>query len=118
MESEESPRKNYGMKPREFERVNVPVRTSGQSAEHDVHALLRQNRATEQRLGINEIEIRPVTSRRKRDFWVLFLIGNASCAVAAFLGRDNPVVFTAATAVMALFSLGLTWIMWFVMGNY
>jgi len=118
MEPEDPPRKNYSMKARQFERVNSPGKAPAKSVEHDVHAILLQNRAREQQAGLNEVVFRPVRSRRKRDFWALFLIGNLVFAVAAVLGRHNPLVFTVASAGIAVFSLGLTWIMWFVMDNY
>jgi hypothetical protein len=116
MEPTDPPRKNYGLKPREFDRLNAPGKAPEKSIGHDVYAMLQQNRAAEQRAEI--IEIKEVKSRRKRDYWLLLVPGTGSLALVAWLGRGNPYVLVFACSGIALLSLGLTWIMWFVMDDY
>jgi hypothetical protein len=118
MEPDEPPRKDYVMKEREFERVNAVPGTQARSSEHDIHSILEQNRAVEQRKGLNEVVIKQTVSRRKRDFWLLFVPSNLLLAILTWQGRDNPFFLTAGLSAMVLVSLGLTWIMWFVMGDY
>jgi predicted phage tail protein len=119
MEPEDPPRKIYTTKPREFERVNAPPGSKvGKSTEHDVYAILQQNRSVERKAGLNEVEIRPVRSRRKRDYWLLLVPGNALFGLVGWIARDNVVVLVSAGAGMVVFSLGLTWVMWFVMNDY
>src|SRR4051812_33720642 len=40
---------------------------------NDVHAVLRQNREVEKEFGGDEIGIKKVSSRRRRDYWLVFL---------------------------------------------
>ena len=110
--------KTYVTKPREFERVNAPPGTLKKSADHDVYAILQHNRAVEQRDGLKEVVLKKTTSRRKRDYGLLLLSGNLLLAVLAWLGRGNAMVLVCTASGMIVFSLGLTWILWFVMDDY
>ena len=112
------PRKHYGLKPREFDHVNAQGRAPAKSTEHDVYKILEQNQAAEQKAGINEVEIKEVKSRRRRDYWLLMSLGLGFFGTAAWLGRNNPYVLVPAFSGMVLVTLGLTWIMWFIMGDY
>ena len=118
MEPADPPPKKYDLKPREFERVNALAGNAGKGTEHDVYAMLQHNRAVEQQSGLNEVEVKHIKSRRKRDYWLLFLLCNPLFAIVAWLGRGNPFVFASGLAGIVLFSLGLTWVMWFVMEDY
>ena len=119
MEPEDPRRKIYVTKPREFDRVNAPPGSkAGKSTEHDVYAILQQNRSIEQKAGLNEVEIRPVRSRRKREYWLLLLLGNALFGLVGWEGRENVFVLVCTGAGIVVFSLGLTWVMWFVMNDY
>jgi predicted phage tail protein len=119
MESEDPPRKIYTTKPREFERVNAPPgNKAGKSTEHDVYAILQQNRSVERQAGLNEVEIRPVRSRQKRDYWLLLVLGNALFGLVGWIARNNAFFFVSAVSGAVIFSVGLTWIMWVVMNDY
>lgn len=153
------PRKHYGLKPKEYERVNPPslpekspapsppapthdtsqpidvrdlyrhARTSGpllakggKAADpNDVHAILKDNLARANEAGLNTLSPRPGRkSKRKRDYWLLMLCGNAFMAyVAAYALRShNAVLFVYIMAGIGMFSAAVTWIMWFVMDDY
>ena len=112
------PRKTYGLKPKEFERVNAEPGTQESSTDHDVYAILRANRAREQQHNLGAVEIKTVKSRRRRDYWALLGLTNALFAVIGFTGRGNLMVLVSAGAGMILTCVGLTWIMWFVMDDY
>ena len=137
------PRKNYGFREREFQRDNVlkpgapsqptarelammsgPVvrsKTDGAAKAgdpNDVYVVLGENRAVEKKLGLNEVEIREIKSRRKRDYWLLLISSELMLGTLAVAGRDNPIVFVSAVAGMGLVASGLTWLMWHVMGKY
>ena len=117
MEPDEPAPKKYGIKPREFERLNAKG-PAGRSAEHDIYAMLQQNLAIEKKAGLNEVEIKEVKSRRKRDYWLLLVPSIGTLALAAWLGRANPYVLVPACSGIVLVSIGLTWVMWFVMDDY
>lgn len=117
MQPDDPPPKKYDLKPREFERLN-PRGPAGKGTEHDVYAILQQNRAVEQRLGLGEVEIRKKKSRRKRDFWLLLIGGNLLVAGLVAVGRFNLISLIFGLAGMVVLSVGLTWIMWFVMDDY
>jgi len=130
MEPEDPPRKNYAMKERSFDRVNpvpgsVPKEEvkAGPDPAHvdpnDVQSMLLQNRAIERHHGQDEVELKvPRMSRRKRDFWLLLVLGNMLVVALVALGSLNPMSVIFGLSAMVLLSLGLTWIMWFVMGDY
>lgn len=114
----EPPRKVYGLKPREFDHVNAPGRAPSKATEHDVYKILEQNQAAEQKAGINEVEIKEVKSRRRRDYWLLMSTGLAFFGIIGWFGRHDPYVYVFAYSGAVLVAVGLTWIMWFIMGDY
>jgi hypothetical protein len=140
-----APRREFRFKPTEFERANRPLdglddtpavdvrilhrqasQASGSpaippaaSAENDVHAILRANLAQANEDGCNDVILRPKRpSRRKQDYWLMFGAGNLGfSSLLVFLGHDLLVAVCVGAGVV-LYSLGLTWIMWFVMDDY
>ncbi len=129
MEPEDSPRKSYRMKPREFQRVNAapgsvakPGVASGAHPApvdpNDVHSILQQNRAVERRDGHHEVVIKTKKSKRKRDYWMLLVGGNLLTVALVALGPLNPISLVFGLAGLVIISLGTTWIMWFVMDDY
>ena len=85
---------------------------------NDVHALLAQNRAVESKLGLDQVEIRKVKSRRTRDYWLLLGLSELLLGLITWQGRGNPVVFVSALAGMILVGVSITWIMWQIMDRY
>lgn len=144
MEPDDPPRKNYGFKDREFKRENAPTGSvpppptakelammagpvvqspkgaTGRKADdpNDVFATLQQNRAIEQKLGADAVEVRKVKSRRKRDFWLLLIGGNLVIVGVVVVVGLNVMTVAFGFAGILIFSIGLTWIMWQVMGRY
>ena len=140
-----APRREFRFKPTEFERTNRPLDgmddtpavdvrilhrqanlASGSPApppaapaENDVHAILRANLAQATEDGLNDVILQPKrTSRRKQDYWLMFGAGNLGFAsMLIFLGHDLMVSVCVGAGVI-VYSLGLTWIMWFVMDDY
>jgi hypothetical protein len=145
MEPDDPPRKNYGFKDREFKRDNAlagahpPLPTARDLAvmagpaapaasraragpksndPNDVYEVLQQNRATERKFGGDEIEIREVRSRRRREFWILLVGGNVVIIGGVLLSGINVITVVFGLAGLIIFSLGLSWVMWQVMDNY
>ena len=139
------PRKFYQLKPKEFEAVNPPsnlppvdstpttvrghLRAANEGpilrphqappAETEVHALLRDNHARANAAGLNDVAPRVRRpSRRKRDYWLLLIPINAFFAFMAFGPYRNPMTLAYGIGGMIVFTLGLTWVMWFVMDDY
>ena len=79
---------------------------------NDVHGILRDNLARANAAGLNDVAPVRRHSRRKRDYWLTFAIGN----VALIAGLFASPIF--AGAGLVLFNVGLTWTMWFVMDDY
>jgi hypothetical protein len=85
---------------------------------NDVHAMLKQNLAADDAAGLNQVAPRPKRrSRRKRDFWLLLIPVNLFFGYMAISG-GNAVAFVYGIGGIALFTSGLTWVMWFVMDDY
>ncbi len=123
----DSPRKNYGFKPKEFERVNAPrpeadVAPESPPAANDVFAIQRDLRAREIAAGGDELAPpdRPVRSRRKRDYWLLTLIFNGVLVPLTLWGyrTQNAVLFVYGIAALALVNIALAWVLWVLMDNY
>lgn len=89
------------------------------SADNDVQALLRANEAheTAARLPTPPRPPRPA-SRRKRDYFITLIGGNLLLAAAVVISGKNVIVLAYGGAGMIVLTLGLTWIMWFVMDDY
>ena len=85
---------------------------------NDVFAVLQQNRTVEITQGRDEVEIRKLKSRRKREYWLILITSEAGLAALAVNGRDNAFVLACSVAGMGLVAFGLTWIMWQVMDKY
>ncbi|MBI2516091.1 MAG: hypothetical protein HYV95_04180 [Opitutae bacterium] len=120
MPADEEPKpRQFTLKAKEFDRVNAPRGAQEPSADHDVYAIRQQIRAREQAAGFDELKpLPPRRSRRRRDYWMLMLLGNGFFGAAALIGHSNPVVFVAGLGGAIIFSIGLTWVMWFIMENY
>jgi hypothetical protein len=144
MEPEDPPRKNYGFKDREFQRDNVraaadaPMPTAQELAKmagpptapakdsagpkandpNDVYAVLEENRTRERQLGKDEIAIKKIKSKRRRDYLLLLVLGNLAIVTMVALGGFNPISMIFGLAGIIILSLGATWVMWFVMDRY
>ena len=142
----EPPPKVYGFKEREFKRENNPASglppmptakdhaiMSGHLARkpqassggvnrtadpNDVYAVLQQNRAVEEKLGFDEMEIRKIKSRRMREYWLTLIVGNLFIVGVVTLIGFNPFTLVYGLAGIVMFSLGLTWVMWQIMAKY
>ena len=114
------PRKVYGLKAKEFERVNREEPGSTPPPANDVFSLQRELREREIAAGMDELKPvdRPRSKRRRRDFWLLLLGGNGLFAGSVAVIGPNPVTLIYAFSGAILFTVGLTWVMWFVMDDY
>jgi hypothetical protein len=145
MEPDDPPRKNYDFKERTFQRDNPlssglpPMPTAEELARmaghapaqprlprearaddpNDVLAVLQHNRAIERKHGQDELEYKaPRKSRRKRDFWLILIFGNLAIVGSVVFARFNPISLIFGLAGLVMLSLGVTWIMWFIMDDY
>lgn len=136
------PRKVYGFKEREFKRDNAvggdatpsakdlarmagPVTRSGPEKTgakptdpNDVFKVLEQNRSVEKAHHRDDIEIRKVRSRRKRDFWLILVGGNLAIIGGVYFSGVSVITLVFGLAGLVIFSIGLSWIMWQVMDRY
>lgn len=114
------PRKVYGLKPKEFERVNTAEPGPAAPRANDVFAIQREQREREIASGMDELKPndRPQSKRRRRDYWLLLLGGNLALIAAALLAGLNVVTAVYVFSGVVLYSIALTWIMWFVMDDY
>lgn len=136
------PRKVYGFKEREFARDNAPGGTPPPTVQdlaklagvhhdprprsgapkagdpNDVYKVLEQNRRVERQHNLDAIEIRKIRTRRRRDYLLLLVGGNLFIAGFVLLLGVNFVTLMFGFGGVIVFSTGLTWIMWQVMGRY
>ena len=96
----------------------TPVLGGGPGRERGPRHPARQPR-TRRGQGENAIILPPRRpSRRKRDFWLLFIGGNLLAAATVGGLHKNVVTVVFGFSAMVFFSLGLIWVMWFVMDDY
>lgn len=94
--------------------VNGPV-----NRPNEVHAMLEQNVSAANAAGLNDVPLKPrPPSRRKRDYLLLLIPVDAFFAFIAFGPFTNHVTFVYGLAGIALWTTGLTWVMWHVMEDY
>jgi hypothetical protein len=85
---------------------------------NDVYAVLQQNRAKENQFGLNEVQIKEIKSKRKRDFWLMLVGGNLFIIGLVFITGFNVASVIFGLSGIVMLSLGLTWVMWHVMNKY
>jgi hypothetical protein len=139
----ENPRREFRFKPPEFEPDNRPAELHGSNApidvsqhyrlasrpapapgtavkaENEVHAILRANVARAEAKGLNQVvpgRRRP--SRRKRDYWTMLAGGNLLVGGVMLAAHNSIPMLVLGLSGAVLFSVGLTWMMWFVMDDY
>lgn len=96
--------------------LNPPTTPTGLN---EVQEMLRDNVTRANAAGINDVVApAPRRSRRKRDYWLLIITLNAFFATVAFGPYRNPMTLTYGIAGMIVVTLGLTWVMWFIMEDY
>lgn len=112
---EDPPPVKYGLKPKVFpvanDRATPPAPT--------VHEVLQQNLARQQAAEPAVLpHLKDRRTKRRRDYWVLMLGGNALGGVCAWLLPLNPVVFIYLLAFIIVFNVSLLWVMFHVMDKY
>lgn len=118
-EPDDPPRKYYGLKARKFEKLNEPGKAPEKSVEHDVFAMLQQNREVEKQIGKDHIVVpEKPKSRRKRDYWLVTIGANLLLVGLVAVARFNPISLVYGFAGLIIFNLSFTWIMWFVLDDY
>ncbi|HVU34715.1 MAG TPA: hypothetical protein VHE61_14880 [Opitutaceae bacterium] len=90
-------------------------------AENEVHAILRDNAASEKAAGLHEVApLPPRRSRRKRDYAVVMLAANGLLAILATYAfrTSNVIMFVSSIAGIGMISAAITWVMWFIVDDY
>lgn len=111
----ELPREKLKLGTKQITEVNRPIEATTKPI--TVHEILAENlRHTVP--AEKPLDLRKPRSRRKRDYWVLMLIGNAILGSGAYFFPHNPVVLAFVIGGCTVFTISITWIMWQVMSNY
>ena len=110
------PRPHYALGTRLVEKVNT---ASSPHSAPSVHDLLGGNLAR-QRKAEGELltPLPPRSNRRRNDYLVLVGAGNLMATLGFVFLPTNPFVFVSLVAFVAIYNVGLTWIMFFVMDRY
>ena len=98
-----------------------PVLAIGEkvSAKNEVHVILKDNLNRANAAGLNDLAPKPKRrSRRTRDYLFVVIPLNAFFGFAAFGPYANPVTFVYGIAGMIFSTVGITWVMFFVMDDY
>ena len=83
----------------------------------DPAQILAENQRIEARYA-KAVDTTPPRSHRGRDYWIVLLLGNALLAGLIAILPKNPVVLLFGLSGIVMFSAGITWVMWVVMGDY
>lgn len=112
---EDPHRQHYRFTEAKFEKVNG---ASAATPKVDVYEMLDEIRQAEIASGLDEVRPKRFKlSNRTKDFWFVFLIGNGTFLSAGVL-LNNLVSTVFAFSGAVLFSTGLLWSMYGVMGKY
>lgn len=87
---------------------------------NDVVSIRHELRDREKAEGQDRMEIRKRKSRRKRDYLLVMTVLNVGFGAVLAYGilHRNPVLMIYAFSGMVLSSVGVTWVMWFIMSDY
>lgn len=105
----------------EQSRIPGPVLTpSGkEGAKNDVHVILQDNLAHANAAGLNTLTYkRKRRSRRTRDYFLVTISLDALFGFLAFGPYSNVVIMAYSFAGIILTTVGLWWVMFFVMDDY
>jgi hypothetical protein len=105
----------------EQSRTPGPVLTppGREGAQNQVHAILQDNLAHANAAGINTLTYkRKRRSRRTRDYFLVTISLDAFFAFLAFGPYSNVVIMAYSFAGIIITTLGLWWVMFFVMDDY
>lgn len=119
-EEPSAPHRKYELKPAVFERLNVPPSDPARPTTPDVFTLQRDLREREIAAGLDALAPprRAQYSRRKRDFWLMLLLIDGPLGTATWFARNDPIALVLAGSGLVLTTIGLIWVMWFVMSDY
>jgi hypothetical protein len=97
-----------------------PVLTPNKAGEkNEVHAILQGNLDHANAAGLNEIAPKPKRrSRRTRDYFIVLIALDLFFGAAAFGPYSNVGTMAYGVAGIIISTVGLTWIMFFVMDDY
>ena len=97
--------------------VLPPSRTP--AARNDVHAILEGNLERANAAGLNDLVYQPKRrSKRRRDYFTVVIPLNAVFAFIAFGPYSNTATMAYGAAGIIIVTLGLGWVMFFVMDDY
>ncbi len=104
------PPQKLTLKAAEFERDNAET-VPGEPAANDPMETLKANRAHEVEIGYGDYEIKPKKrfTRRTKEYLLILAAGNLG--IGTLFGLLGP-------PLMLGFSIGLTWVMFFVIEDY
>jgi len=111
------PPKKLTLTKAKFTAVNEPASAPPSDAAPDAFEILRINREREIAAGRDNFVPTPAPrrSRRVREYWTVLLGGNLAVGIAYWINPSNY-VFCIASAV--ILTVGLTWVMFFIMEDY
>ena len=109
--------RKFELKPKPFETVNAPI-SAETSQPIKVESILRDNLAVREDSKPLVLDLNQKMPRRKRDYIVLLLGGNALLFLGITFLPDDPLMRTLGWSALGLYSAGLTWLMWAVMDSY
>jgi hypothetical protein len=115
MDEADPPPRKFILKAKDFTRENVPSTPPPPT----VHEVLQANLTVQKSV---EPEVLPHLhdrrTKRRQDYWITMLAGNLLAAGCALLLPLNADAIVGLLAFVALFNLGLLWVMFQVMDKY
>ncbi|MEX0332481.1 MAG: hypothetical protein AB3N64_13770 [Puniceicoccaceae bacterium] len=82
----------------------------------DSRQILQEN--TERGLTNESFEVTERPRRKRRDYLVLMVLGNLLLLIPLLLFLPNLFISVSCLSGMVLYSVGISWVMWGVMGDY
>ena len=117
MDTPDPPPRQFGLKPKEFEKVNAPV-PEEPSAPIRVEDILQQNLAVRETVKPLELDLETKMSRRTRDYLFLLIGGDVLILIGMFFTAKDPTLRVLGFSALALYSLGITGFCFLIMDRY
>jgi hypothetical protein len=111
----EPPRPKLRLGSKEITEVNRPMEATTKPIV--VHEILAEN-LKKTVPAEKPMDLRQKMSRRKRDYWLCLIFGDALFIGGALLFRAEPIAFVSCIAGGGVYTVSITWVMWQVMGDY
>lgn len=117
MDQPDPPPRQFGLKPKEFEKVNAPT-SQEPTPPIRVEDILQQNLTVHETVKPLELDLETKMSRRTRDYLFLLIGGDVLILIGMFFTAGDPVLRILGFSALGFYSVGITAFCFLIMDRY